>query len=268
MPPNPSLSRLFRPSICSSCRQSMRKGPQATFSTSAYRSAEQDRPDRLTTDQSNSSSATNPDAESKERAYKELRALAEGIDVEHTNVDRRTSSANMMANIERAQFDVPAYRPGQEPAVMALLAKARREPHHLHVYSHKHNTHIVLTRPNREPILSFSTGNIGFRKGQRGSFDAAFQLSAYVMRTIADKGLLRSARDSQFAEGTTSTRRIEAPIKELEVVLKGFGKGRDAVIKALLGTEGRLLRERIVMISDDTKVKFGGPRGMNPRRLG
>jgi small subunit ribosomal protein S11 len=174
-----------------------------------------------------------------------------------------------MGKISTAQSLVPPQADGLAHIPKSL--RPRNEPHHLHVYAHKHNTHIVLTRPNREPILSYSTGNIGFRKAQRGSFDAAFQLAAYVMRTITDKGLLRSER-LQWGEGDAAglgkMRRIEAPIQNLEIVLRGFGKGRDAVVKALLGTEGRYLRERVTVVSDDTKLKFGGTRSPNPRRLG
>jgi small subunit ribosomal protein S11 len=175
-----------------------------------------------------------------------------------------------MSNITNAQNLVPQ----QDGAFEALLPRSlrpRNEPHHLHIYAHKHNTHIVLTRPNREPILAYSAGNIGFRKAQRGSFDAAFQLAAYVMRTITDKGLLRRAQ-MQWSEGDGAglgkRRRIEAPIQHLELVLRGFGKGRDAVVKALLGTEGRALRDTITVVSDDTKLKFGGTRSPKPRRLG
>jgi len=69
-------------------------------------------------------------------------------------------------------------------------------------------------------------------------------------------------------EGAAAARKLEAPIRDLEVVLRGFGKGREAVTKALLGAEGRFLREKIKMVSDDTKLKFGGTRSPNPRRLG
>jgi len=61
---------------------------------------------------------------------------------------------------------------------------------------------------------------------------------------------------------------INAQIKKLEVVLRGFGAGREAVTKALLGTEGRLLRGKIVRVTDATRVKFGGTRSPKPRRLG
>ena len=50
--------------------------------------------------------------------------------------------------------------------------------------------------------------------------------------------------------------------------MRGFGKGREAVTKALLGAEGRILRDKIRSVSDGTRLKFGGTRGQNPRRLG
>jgi len=143
----------------------------------------------------------------------------------------------------------------------AQAAKAHRlpEPHHFHVYATKHNTHIALTGPNKDAIISLSAGNIGFRKAQRGTYDAAYQLAAYVMKSIQERGLLRAGPD----DGTGGNK-----IRELEVVLRGFGPGREAVTKALLGTEGRALRSRVVKISDATRLKFGGTRSPNPRRLG
>lgn len=143
----------------------------------------------------------------------------------------------------------------------AQAAKSRRlpEPHHFHVYATKHNTHITLTKPNKDAIISLSTGNIGFRKAHRGTYDAAFQLAAYVMKSIQERGLLRAGPDDGTGEGK---------IRQLEVVLRGFGPGREAVTKALLGTEGRALRSRVVKVSDGTKLKFGGTRSPNPRRLG
>lgn len=123
------------------------------------------------------------------------------------------------------------------------------EPHHFHVYATRHNTHITLTRPNREPIISVSAGNIGFRKGARKHYDSAFQLASYVMGRIQEQG-------------------INQEIQRLEVCLRGFGAGREAVTKAFLGNEGRYLRQKVVKVSDATRLKFGGTRSKKPRRLG
>ncbi|KAI0478045.1 hypothetical protein F4859DRAFT_45825 [Xylaria cf. heliscus] len=123
------------------------------------------------------------------------------------------------------------------------------EPFHFHIYAHKHNTHITVTKPNRDAIVSVSAGNIGFKKMKRGSYDAAHQLCAFVLDKLNQGGWHRK-------------------ITALEVVLRGFGAGREAAVKVLLGNEGRLLRPRIKSVSDSTKLKFGGTRSPRPRRLG
>ncbi|KAI0404405.1 hypothetical protein F4802DRAFT_566993 [Xylaria palmicola] len=123
------------------------------------------------------------------------------------------------------------------------------EPFHFHVLSHRHNTHITVTKPNRCAIISISAGNIGFKKAKRGSYDAAYQLCAFVLDKLNQGGWHRK-------------------INSLEVVLRGFGNGREAVTKVLLGNEGRLLRPYITKVSDATRLKFGGTRSPNPRRLG
>jgi small subunit ribosomal protein S11 len=123
------------------------------------------------------------------------------------------------------------------------------EPYHFHIYSHKHNTHITVSKPNRDALISLSTGNLGFRKAQRGTYDAAYQLGAYVIDKMHQKGLVKK-------------------IQRLEVILRGFGQGREAVVKVLMGNEGKPLRPKIVRVSDATRLKFGGTRSQKKRRLG
>ncbi|EAS27673.1 37S ribosomal protein S11 [Coccidioides immitis RS] len=122
-------------------------------------------------------------------------------------------------------------------------------PHHLHVYAHKHNTHLTLTRPNRDPMMSISCGTIGFRKSHRGGYDPAHQLCSYMMAKIQERGFLMD-------------------IRQLEVVLRGFGPGREAFTKVLLGPEGKKIREKVVRVTDATRLKFGGTRSPRVRRLG
>ena len=153
----------------------------------------------------------------------------------------------------------------------SLLSTMHAEPpHRLHVYATKHNTHLTFTAPsipkeNRsnlqqqdtthaapEPnkmLITLSAGNIGFRKAGRGSYDAGYQLAAFMLKQVQERGLLRD-------------------INKLEIVLRGFGAGREAVTKAILGQEGKLIRNRITAVTDATRLKFGGPRSPKPRRLG
>ncbi|KAI1174668.1 hypothetical protein F4777DRAFT_372946 [Nemania sp. FL0916] len=136
-----------------------------------------------------------------------------------------------------------------DEATAAELGRMGNEPFHFHIFTHKHNTHITVTKPNRDAIISCSAGNIGFKKGKRGTYDAAYQLCAYVLDKLNQGGWHRK-------------------IKSLEVVLRGFGQGREACTKILLGNEGRLLRPFINRVSDATRLKFGGVRSKKPRRLG
>lgn len=55
---------------------------------------------------------------------------------------------------------------------------------------------------------------------------------------------------------------------EMEIVMRDFGKGRDALTKILCGQEGRFVRGRVVKVMDNTRLKFGGTRGRKVRRLG
>ncbi|KAL1607678.1 hypothetical protein SLS60_002613 [Paraconiothyrium brasiliense] len=142
--------------------------------------------------------------------------------------------------------------PNNPNADFGNLAKGEWEEddrHHLHVYAHKHNTHITLTDQKRNPMVSVSCGNIGFKKAGRGSYDAAYQLAAFVMLRIKDMGWLPR-------------------IKKIELAYRGFGKGREAVTKAILGSEGKDIRPLINKLSDSTRLKFGGTRSKKPRRLG
>ena len=124
-----------------------------------------------------------------------------------------------------------------------------RPPHHLHIYATRHNCHITLSTGDRQPLISVSSGNIGFRKAARGSYDAGFQLGSYVMGRIRQQELANN-------------------IQHIEVILRDFGPGRDAIIKILLGTEGMVIRDKIIRVMDATRLKHGGTRSKKPRRLG
>lgn len=122
------------------------------------------------------------------------------------------------------------------------------EPYHFHIYSHKHNTHITCTKPSREPIISMSCGNIGFKKSRRGTFDAAYSLTKYVLERLIHTGW-------------------PPKMGRLEVVLRGFGQGRDAAVKVLMSPEGKILRDKIIRVADNTRIKFAGTRAEKRRRL-
>jgi small subunit ribosomal protein S11 len=129
------------------------------------------------------------------------------------------------------------------------LSAGPPQPYHLHVVSSKHNTHLTFTSPRGDPIISLTTGNIGFKKSNRGSYDAAYQLASHTFTKMR-------------------TPEIQRGMHRLELILRGFGQGRDAVTKAIMGVEGAWLRDRISRVTDATRLKFGGSRSPRPRRLG
>jgi small subunit ribosomal protein S11 len=128
-------------------------------------------------------------------------------------------------------------------------SETENRPYHFHIYAHKHNTHVTVTKPNRDAIISVSCGNLGFKKSNRKHYDSAYQLGAYVIDKLHQGGWHKK-------------------IKSLEVVLRGYGAGREAVTKILLGSQGKLLRDSIIRVADATRLKFGGTRSRKPRRLG
>lgn len=133
--------------------------------------------------------------------------------------------------------------------IIATPYPVKIPPHHLHVYTHKHNTIVTLTRPNGEPMLNMSCGNLGFRKSRRAGYDPAYQLTSHMFAQIQEKGWLMD-------------------IAQLEVIFRGFGPGRNAFTKVLLGDEGRNIRTRVCRVADSTRIKFGGTRSRKVRRLG
>lgn len=188
-------------------------------------------------------------------------------------VGGNTAAPSFMAALDAEPAKMESLLADDARADLNAINEGQKKAHRLHIYATKHNTHITLVQPQRpasetaslrlagskssateqkkmvDVLLSVSAGNIGFKKAGRGSYDAAFQLAAYVLRQMQDKGMIGTIRD-------------------LEVVLRGFGAGRDAVPKVLLGTEGRLVRDKISAVIDATRLKQGGPRSRAPRRLG
>lgn len=96
--------------------------------------------------------------------------------------------------------------------------------------------------------LHVSAGMLGFRKANRAEYEAGYQVSSRLFKMIEEKKLL-------------------GPNDKVELVMKEFGKGREAFTSALQGKEGAHVRPHIVRVTDNTKLKFGGSRSKKLRRL-
>lgn len=184
--------------------------------------------------------------------------------------DTSTSSSNFTASLLSSL--------STDPSLLRSSLPHPSEPYHINILAHKHNTHITFTAPSRDPILSISTGQLGFKKAQRKTFDASYQLAAYTMRKISTaqwriggKNAKASAAGAGAGTGALKTIR-DIGTKDtgvgIELIMRGYGPGREAFTKALLGNEGGMLKPMIVRVTDATRLKFGGTRSPQVRRLG
>ena len=101
------------------------------------------------------------------------------------------------------------------------------------------NTIMTLTDDKGDVISWISAGALGFTGPKRSTPYAAIQ---------AAKAL------SQRAEGTG--------LKDVEIYVKGLGRGTEAAIRAF-ASEGL----SITFIKDTTPIPHGGPRPRKPRRV-
>ncbi|CAG8670554.1 15626_t:CDS:2, partial [Funneliformis mosseae] len=117
------------------------------------------------------------------------------------------------------------------------------ETYILHIHASYNNTLVTLTNSRGDILLTKSGGSVGFKKAQRGGYEAAHQTAAGVIQKIKEKGL---------------------NVKNVEICIKGFGPGRDAAFKALANVENQWNVKRI---TDTTPLPFNGCRPRKARRL-
>ena len=109
----------------------------------------------------------------------------------------------------------------------------------LYIRSTYNNTLMTLTDKNGNALFASSSGAMGFKGAKKGTPFA----SAKIAEFLADKA-------------------ISSGMKEIDVVVKGVGAGRESGIRtfASKGIE-------IVAIRDVTPVPHNGPKPKKPRRV-
>ena len=127
------------------------------------------------------------------------------------------------------------------PAPKAAKKKARRSVARgiAHVKATFNNTHVTITTPNGETISMGSAGTVGF-KGTRKSTPYAAQRSAERAATAA----------------------MRVGLKEIDVLVRGVGSGRESAIRAL-ATSGL----KVLSIEDVTPLPHNGCRARKRRRV-
>ena len=108
-----------------------------------------------------------------------------------------------------------------------------------HVKATFNNTHVTITSRNGETISWGAAGTVGF-KGTRKSTPYAAQRAAEVAATAA----------------------IRNGMREVEVLVKGVGSGRESAVRALAAAG-----LRVVSIQDVTPLPHNGCRARKKRRV-
>lgn len=128
--------------------------------------------------------------------------------------------------------------------------------YHINVSCTPNNTHIVMTDASGNPIKAggWSGGSCGFKGVNRSGYEAGYQCAVRAFARVK-----QLARESGGMGGVGGPR--------FEVLFKGFGKGREAVFKALMTSEGDDVRPFVTRVTDNTPIKIGGTRAKKRRRL-
>ncbi len=124
------------------------------------------------------------------------------------------------------------------PAVSSV-SKKKVEIGGLYVQSTYNNTKIVLTDSKGNVLATSSSGSIGFKGAKKGTPFAA-----------AKVGEILGAKASAMG------------MKEVAVVVKGVGSGRESGIRGFIGKG-----IGISSIKDVTPVPHNGPKPKKPRRV-
>ncbi|MDR3558610.1 MAG: 30S ribosomal protein S11 [Candidatus Pacebacteria bacterium] len=126
-----------------------------------------------------------------------------------------------------------------KPKAPLASTKKRLDRGILHVQSSYNNTKVILTDMDGGAIMWSSAGSLGFKGAKKGTPFAA----AKVGETLGAKAALLG-------------------LKEIEVVVKGVGSGRESAIRGFI-THGAA----VASIKDQTPVPFNGPKPKKPRRV-
>lgn len=128
---------------------------------------------------------------------------------------------------------------GDKPKVAPSSSKKKVEAGILHVQSTYNNTKVVLTDRSGNALMWGSSGASGFRGAKKGTPFAAAKVGEVLGAKAQELGL-----------------------REIDVVVKGVGSGRESAIRGFIG-KGFVINS----IKDETPVPFNGPKPKKPRRV-
>ncbi|MEA2715392.1 MAG: small subunit ribosomal protein [Candidatus Parcubacteria bacterium] len=118
-------------------------------------------------------------------------------------------------------------------------SKKRVDSGVLHVQSTYNNTKLMLSDKNGNALMWGSSGAAGFRGAKKGTPFAAAKVGEML-----------------------ALRAINLGLKEIDIVVKGVGSGRESAIRGFI-SKG----VAISSIKDETPVPHNGPQPKKPRRV-
>ena len=125
------------------------------------------------------------------------------------------------------------------PKAQSSSSKKKMDTATLQVQSTYNNTKLILTDMKGNAVAWSSSGSLGFKGAKKGTPFAA----AKVGETLADKA-------------------IAMGVKEIAVIVKGVGSGRESSIRSFI-TKGI----NVMSISDRTPAPHNGVKAKKPRRV-
>lgn len=136
------------------------------------------------------------------------------------------------------ETDAPAAETAAVASTPKASAKKRFESGILNIESTYNNTKLVLADPKGNTLAWSTSGALGFKGAKKGTPFAA----AKIGEVLGDKAL-------SFG------------MKEVRVVVKGVGSGRESAIRGFISKGINL-----TTITDCTPVPHNGPKPPRPRR--
>ncbi|HUO56223.1 MAG TPA: 30S ribosomal protein S11 [Candidatus Paceibacterota bacterium] len=128
---------------------------------------------------------------------------------------------------------------GLKSRSLARVAKRNITVGTLHIHATFNNTKVLLADKEGNTVAWSSSGALGFSGAKKGTPFAA----AKVGELVGDKANI-------------------VGIKEVDVIIRGVGSGRESALRAFAGKGIDVVR-----IADDTPVPHNGPRPPKPRRI-
>ncbi len=125
------------------------------------------------------------------------------------------------------------------PVVTSKVPKKKVTTAILNIEATFNNTKVVLADKMGNAIFWSSAGSLGFRGAKKGTPFAASKVGDIIGEKAQNIG-----------------------IKDVEVVVKGVGSGREPVIRSFMARGFELLS-----IKDRTPVPHNGPKAKKPRRV-